>query len=335
MGTEILAPPPDSPYLRGSFLQFAWDSTSFTTLMECPRKYQLRMLEGWVTRSPNRQVALDFGILMHRGIELYHRLKALGRSHMQSADEACHSILRDPLFDHLPTGADIDAEKEAVAEADDDDGGEANLKQSKVRTRFHLMRALVWYFDHYASDPLRVVQLADGRPAVELSFRVPTGLHIGGEEIIYCGHVDRLVHYADSVVVVDVKTTSKSLGSAYFDLFHISHQMTGYVYAGRLALDRPVSGAMIDGVSLLVGGVKFGRAPTHRSKSQLSEFLQQLGHYTEQAEVYAEDGYYPLNTTSCRFCEFQKICSKSPEVRDLYLHQMYERQPSWNPLQNR
>lgn len=336
--TSPLSPPPDSPYLPGSKLQFAWDSTSLTTLMECPRKYQLRALEGWITRSPNRQIALDFGILIHRGIELYHRCRFddhrvgdLG--HKEAADEAAHRVLHDPLFSRLPTGDELEIEKQQVAEDEDDDG--SDLKQSKVRTRFHLLRALFWYFEHYASDPLPVVALADGSPAVELSFRVPTGLKIAGEDVIYCGHMDRTVNYAGSILPVDVKTTSKSLGSQYFQLYHTAHQMSGYAFAASILFERPIGGVMIDGISLLVGGVKFARAPTYRSKSQLGEFVQQLGDYVEDAERYHDEGYYPMNTTSCRFCEFQGICSKPPEVRALYLSQKFRREPSWNPLQNR
>lgn len=327
--TEALSPIPSSPFLPDTKLQFAWDSTSLTTFMECPRKYQLRILEGWVTRSPKRQVALDFGILMHRGIELYHVYRSTSVDHEGSVFSAITSIMHDTLFQRLPTEEEIAELKE------DEDADDSEHKVAKVRTRYHLIRALVWYFENYAQDTLRVVQLANGRPAVELSFRFPTGISLGSDEVIYCGHMDRLVHAQGGTWVVDVKTTGSSLGSSYFRLFDISHQMTGYTLAGTVVLNERPSGVIIDGISLLVGGAKFGRAPTHRSKSQLTEFVENLGHYVEQAERFHDEGHYPLNTTSCRFCEYVGICSQPPEVRQLYLNQKFQRGKTWNPLENR
>ena len=43
--------------------------------------------------------------------------------------------------------------------------------EDTIKTRFTLLRSVVWYLEQFENDPCETVILADGRPAVELSFR--------------------------------------------------------------------------------------------------------------------------------------------------------------------
>lgn len=56
-----------SPFIDGTKVQYAWDSTSLGWLKECPRKYQYHMLEGWSGRGES--IHLEFGILYHGALE--------------------------------------------------------------------------------------------------------------------------------------------------------------------------------------------------------------------------------------------------------------------------
>lgn len=329
---------PASPFIAGTNIQFAWDSTSLSTMLECPQRYKLRIIEGWRSKSPDTAIALAFGILVHAGIEEFHRGRAQGLDYEASVHGALRHIMSkknnsddaEPLYASIPTQDDIEDQKAAE---DEDDG--VNLRNSKVRTRYHLWRALVWYFEQYRQDPMPVVILADGRPAVEYSFRVGVGRELSdGTELLLAGHLDKLVTFNGQNFVCDVKTT-KSLSKYYFQGFDLSHQMTGYTLGGKLALPVPVAGVVIDAIALQVGGVSFGRAFTHRTESQLQEYINLLAYVGEQAERFYEHDYYPLNTSACIFCEFKSVCRQPPELRHGYLNHLFERKIAWNPLKSR
>jgi hypothetical protein len=254
---------PDSQFLEGTKIQFAWDSVSLTAFLSCRRQYLYRVIIGLVPKGPAYAIALEFGILFHSATEHYHRRRAEGSDHDRAVEQTIGWLATDPHYQALPTDEEINELKELTDE--DDDG--ITLRNSKVRTRYHLARAVVWYLDHYINDPLQTLILPSGKPAVELSFRIPLPLEVASEPMILCGHIDRAVVFEDHYWASDYKTT-KSLTRQFFDNFELSHQMTGYTVAGNVILEKPVRGVWIDGVALQVGGVKMSRAPTTRSPAR-------------------------------------------------------------------
>ena len=330
-------PEVDLPFIKGTNIQYAWDSTSLSTMLECPQRYKYRIIEGWRSKNPNTAIALAFGILVHTGVEEFHRAKANGHGHQDAVKYALTQVREKRNFDSevtLYSQLPVDEDITAIKEAEDDDEG-TSLRNSKVRTRYHLWRALVWYFEQYRDDPMRVVELADGRPAVEYSFRVGVGRSLSdGTELLLAGHLDKLVEFNGQNFVSDVKTT-KSISRQYFAMFDLSHQMTGYTLGGKLAFEKPVAGVVIDAMALQVGGVQFARAFTVRSESQLREYIDLLAYVGEQAERFYEHDYYPLNTAACLFCEFKDVCRQPPELRHGYLNHLFERREAWNPLRSR
>lgn len=329
--------PVQSPFIPGTNIQFAWDSVSLSTLLECPQRYKLRIIEGWRSKAPGTAIALSFGILVHTGVEEYHRAKARGLNHQDAVHHSLKMVMQKSehgvtLYSRLPTHEDIEEQK-GEAEDDEDEGG--SLRNAKVRTRYHLWRALVWYFEQYRNDPVEVVQLAEGKPAVEYSFRVGVGKTLSdGTEILLAGHLDKLVRFNGSLFVSDVKTT-KSISRYFFAAFDLSHQMTGYTLGGKLAFEEPVQGVMIDAIALQVGGAKFSRGFTNRTESQLKEYVDLLGYVGRMAEYYYHNNYYPLNTAACMFCEFKEVCRQPPELRHGYLNFLFKQDEAWNPLKSR
>lgn len=324
-----------SPFIPGTNIQFAWDSVSLSTILECPQRYKLKIIEGWRSKSPGIAIALGFGILVHTGVEEYHRGRAAGLSYGDAVYRALQQVINKEdngvnLYSLLPTQKDIETAKEA-----EDEDEEGSLRNAKVRTRYHLWRALVWYFEQYRNDPMEVVQLADGKPAVEHSFRVGVGKALSdGTEILLAGHLDKLVRFNGSLFVSDVKTT-KFISRFYFNMFDLSHQMTGYTLGGKLAFAEPVEGVLIDAIELQIGGVKFSRGFTHRTESQLNEYRDLLGYVGSLAERFYHEDYYPLNTAACMFCEFKDVCRQPPELRHGYLNYLFEKAEAWNPLKSR
>lgn len=321
---------PDSQFLAGTKIQFAWDSVSLTSFLSCQRRYKYLVLDGLVPKSPGYAIALEFGILFHSAVEKYHRCRAENFSHNEALEATLTWLVAEPAFQALPTDDDVEELKAATDE--DDDG--ITLRNSKVRTRYYLARSVVWYLEHYIDDPLHTLILPTGKPAVELSFRVPLPIQVGGQDMLLCGHIDRAVEFEGNYWASDYKTT-KSLTRQFFDSFDLSHQMTGYTVAGNVILEKPITGVWIDGIALQVGGVKLNRAPTKRTPGQVREYFELLSDVAERAERAHDLGYYPMNTASCYFCEFKSICSQPPEYRERYINMLYNKKPGWNPLRNR
>lgn len=322
---------PDSQFLPNTKLQYAWDSVSLTNILSCPRRYQLSIVEGYTPRNPGFAIALVFGILFHKGLEFYHEAKAAAADHEEAVRHAVGQVAALPATSTLPTDDDIEGLAEGH-DPDEDDG--IALRNSKVRTRYYLFRALVWYLEHYRDDPASTIILASGKPAVELSFRIPLDLPGVDYPVLLCGHIDRGVEFNGRLYASDYKTT-KSLTSQFFDMFDLSHQMTGYTVAGSVIFDQPVKGAIIDGVALQVGGVKFGRKPTTRTAGQIREYMELLVYANTQAKKFHDEQRYPMNTAACYFCDFKQVCRQPPEYRQQFLEQHFERKRGWNPLENR
>lgn len=309
--TLVEAPPPSPfctsvPTLRG-----AWDNTSLTLLKTCPTLAHLRLIEHWASSAPSTPIL--FGQLFHKILEHYDLAIALGQDRKHAEREAARSALvLGAQFDHPDSN----------------------------RNRATLLRSVLWYIDHFAQEPFETLLLADGRPAVELSFRFELPITSpDGDPYIYCGHIDKLSRSTETgdIFVVDRKTTTSTLGSGYFDRYLVNSQLMGYMVASRIFLGRPALSAVIDAAQIAVDFTRFGRRSFHYSPAQLEEWLSNTCHYILLAEDYAKSGVWPMNDSACGNyggCDFAQVCSAPKNVRHSLLSTSYEKH-IWNPLENR
>jgi len=200
-----------SPFLPGTLIQYAWDSTSLGYIKTCPRLYQLTMIEGW--GSKDESVHLRFGIEFHQALQEYDIAKALGATHEEALRKAVLDLLTRTY------GWEVDED----------------TKAGKYKNRRSLVRTVIDYLDHYREDPAQTYIMDNGKPAVELSFRFeldwgPSNTTrdfgdgvkwkaIAPQPYLLCGHLDRVVNFADHLFVMDRKTTTTTPGSYYFDQF--------------------------------------------------------------------------------------------------------------------
>lgn len=286
-------------------VQFAWDSTSLGLLKTCPRLYQLSMLENWQPKTTS--VHLVFGIHYHKALERYQLALATGESREDSLRYAVRECLRDT--------ADWSSE--------DPD-----------KNRWTLLRSIIWHCEHYAEDPARTVVLANGKPAVELTFRFEIG-----EGFYLCGHLDRIVDFGDGRYVMDHKTAKAKLSSHYFKNYNPDNQMTLYTLAGSIAFNQPVKGVLIDGAQVAVGFTEFARDITVRSKDQLDEFVEGVYAWRGVAAHYQRTGFWPMNETACDKyggCRFRDVCGTRNAARERILQTYFTQEGDrWNPLQPR
>ena len=136
-----------SPFLPGTNLQFAWDSTSLELIKRCPRLYQYTMIDGWQSKGEN--IHLRFGSEYHSALEAYSHSRALGISHEDSIHDVIAEVLRKSADWIVDT----------------------STKPGKYKNRDTLISLVLDYLDHFADDPAETYIMSDGRPAVELSFR--------------------------------------------------------------------------------------------------------------------------------------------------------------------
>jgi len=302
-------------------LQLAWDSTSLGLLKECPRKYQLTMGSavepGWSPRTES--VHLRFGIEVHDARRIYDYARTQGNSHDDALDDAVsHTLCSTYDYDLMRPW----------------------FSDHKEKNRFTLLRTIVWYLDEYGpNDPLQTVTLANGKPAVELSFRMQTDIRIGGEPVTLCGHMDRLAvaSFDQRTYIADIKTTGSTLGTDYFSKFSPDNQFSLYSFASKVVYSQPVAGLIVDAAQIAVTFSRFQRGLVPRHQAQLDEWYSDLGIWLEQAESFARRGHWPMNDKSCNNyggCPFRGICAHVPSIRDKWLQASFVHR-TWDPLRAR
>lgn len=369
-----------SPFLPGTNIQFAWDSTSLGWFKTCPRLYQYSMIEGW--RSRSKSVHLDFGSFYHSALELYDRKIAEGAAHGEALEAAVRYCLEvtwvreeDWTGNKCPDcsghGMKPDSDGEEIkCDACGGTGDEFSIKRSEpmdwghnLKTRETLVRSVIWYLEQFgASDPAKTIILANGKPAVELSFRMemdwgPTSyveddelkivpgaiyevehyMYPNKQPYIISGHLDRVVEFNDGIYVMDRKTSSSTISPHYFEQYEPDNQMSLYTFAAKVIYQTPVRGVIIDAVQIAVGFSRYARGFTFRTDAQIEEWLEDTKRWLALAEQYAVAGFWPMNDRSCHHyggCAFRKVCSKSPEVRNRFLKSDFIKH-KWNPLQPR
>jgi hypothetical protein len=298
-------------------LQLAWDSVSSGEFKRCPRAYQLGILQGWQSRE--RSVDLDFGIFLHEGREWYYRMRADGVLHDEAVMQALAHVLTITW----------------------DERTQRPWQGDERKNRFTLARTLVWYLDHWEHDPLTTMLFADGKPMVEMSFRLPLPIITQDEEpeqFILCGHLDRVGEYVGQVWVNDLKSTKSSIdeGSVgyFFAGFTPDNQISLYAFASQAVLANAAKGIMLDAAQVAQGFSRFARAPISRTRSQLEEWYEGFRVMLRQAEQYARDKFWPMNEKACFRCQFRSACALPPASREDFLRAHFTKR-EWDPLKVR
>ena len=300
-------------------LQLAVDSTSLGEFKKCPRSYYYSIVQGWQQRglSPH----LRFGLLIHAAVEGFHRRKAEGWSYENN--------LRTTLREALTWTWNKELQR-------------AEVIDHPQKTRASFIRALIWYLEQYEREPvagLTTALLANGKPAVELSFAFQSGYtaHSVGQPFILCGHIDRVVMLGGDFYIADIKTTTHQLGPNWVQGFSPDNQFTLYTVAGKVAFGVEAKGLILDGVQVGATFARFQRYQVPRPAAVLTEWLQDLRYWLGAMEQCALDAHWPQNDKACGMyggCQFREVCSRAPSARASYLQAAYVKRV-WDPLKVR
>lgn len=316
-------PIPDEVHSLGSFsggAQTVWDSTSLGLWQSCPRKYYHKIIRG-LSRYGNKSVHLIFGGIYAKALEEYYL--ELGRG--STSDEAlAHTISRALIRAWHWEGVEL-------GELPPEDATSIGpwLSDHAQKTRFTLIRSIIWYFEEFSGDSaLHPITIA-GAPAVELTFKLELS-----PNILYSGHLDRLAEWQGHTYVIDQKTTGTTITARYFDQYHPSTQMTGYTFAGKVVYNVPVKGVIIDAAQIAAGFTRFSRAPTLRTDDQLEEWHSETIHWITQAQAFTAESFFPMNPAACNDyggCEFRRICQAPCHLREAVIKSDYVISPRWDP----
>lgn len=171
-------------------VQIAWDATSLDLAQTCLRKYYYTMILG--IRPKNKSVHLIFGGIYASSLEHFYKYRAEGASIEEAQLRVVHEALIES-WEH-----DRDAEGNRIPGT-----GHAVYFDDTKKTRVNLIRTIVWYIEQFAAeteDGLKTYHLQSGKPAVELSFALEIA-----DNVLYCGHLDRVVSMGDQLYVMDQK----------------------------------------------------------------------------------------------------------------------------------
>lgn len=293
--------------------QFAWDATSVTLAQECMRKYYYRMILN--LQSNRTSVHLVFGGIYASALEHFYLYICEG----DDIKTALRKVVREAMQ------ASWDRAAGTPLEFDDPN-----------KTRGNLIRSIVWYVAQFGDESeahITTYRLASGKPAVELSFTLEFGA-----DILYCGHLDRVVEYAGGLYWMDQKTTKMTITPYYFQQFKPHNQFMGYTWAGQTILHSPIKGGIVDAAQIAIGFTRFERQPITFNQQQLEEWHENTLHTIRHAQDLTRAGKFPMNLSSCGNyggCPYRMLCERSPSVRDRFIEGNFTHGEPWEPLKAR
>lgn len=291
---------------KNPHLQLFWDAHSLKLLLECPRKYQYQIIQGWVPSGDN--LHLNWGIAYHEAMARADLARANGADFIDQMDAAIQCAMSYPEFEGCTT----------------------------YKNRFTLVRSVMWNLDHFREVPIRSL-VFDGKPAIELSFSFPTEIPTSTEETFgLCGYMDGAAETELGITVVERKTTKNTLQQHYYDSFSPNIQFSMYTMASRIIFPTPARGVTLEACQTGVNFSEFGRRIFMKTPAQVDEFYPELITWLRQADRYAQEGFWPKNEGACTFCGFKGVCSKDPNVRDQFFNDpAHFAKRKWNPLEPR
>lgn len=299
--------------IRASFhpqhpaLQIAWDSTSLGLGEECWTKYYYQIILGF--RPKGAGVHLKFGEIVHYGLEVYFKARALNASHEIAQQQAVGYCLT----------------KYYTWRSED-----------TTKNLWNALRAIVWHTENKKDSSSRTLMIGE-TPAIELPFKYSLGISAEGQELLYCGHMDQVVEDPAGIWVRDHKTTKAQLDAKYFSNYNPDTQLPGYLIASEVVLHQPIMGVKINAIQTGVHFCRSAEGAIILGEAQKDEWMKDTQWHIRQATVIFKDFdpadllRVPRNRKSCFGCQYRPICSVPPSLRLGLLASHYER-AFWDPL---
>ena len=216
------------------------------------------------------------------------------------------------------------------------------VPESKAKDRYNALRAVAWYVDEMRDSHLKPVSIGSV-PLVECHATVH-GTDDEGRPFKFVMNFDAIKAFGDELFIADYKTTGMTMGKLYFSRFQPNMQADAYGALAPLArlrgfeemaLLEGISGVVIEGMQVLVSGVRFGaqlfRMPDAYKKEVQEDIVRDINLAWAYAEKLGPDVAWPRNRSACTLCPFKIVCAAAPEHREAILAEHFERR-RWNPV---
>ena len=356
-------------------LQLAWDASSFGELMKCPRRYQYNIIEGYTGSNVDTEFGGYFAAAVETFKKARLKGLSKEDATIEALKYTVEATWLPATEDHPdghPWGGRYDAQWHCIGDLPykNAKGNKAKCPWShkgawfpgpapdicgtcrshthserrwasddSKKDRYTLVRLVAGYCAEQPEeleDGLHPIAFANGTPAVELSWRLPLPYKAStGESYILAGHFDSISAYGKEHFITDNKTTSKTLGTKYFQQFAPHVQMDTYDLAGSLLYPTmELRGVMVEAAQTLVGGAEFGINASYRTEAYREEWFSEMEYWLKQADQFATEDYWPMNRANCYLCHFKGVCKVDPSKRKMYLESNF-RKRKWNPLEER
>lgn len=309
------------------------DNSTLAALAACDTRAMLRYVHGY--SSQEESFALQTGTAVHTALEVYFKT-----GERKPALQAFRAAYEDWALEHVPAAPE-------------------KSQLWTLRYAFENVRDIVrtWIKRHpLADEPYTVYP-----DLVEIGFAFPIA-----DDVIFYGRYDGIVEEKASgqYFVLDHKTTGQ-LTSDWAASFRLSTQMTGYVWAAQQLLDKPVGGAIINGIQISklpdiitnkdgsirkcrehgigidecrLTHVKESFAITQRDARQIEQWKRQALKLAARLQMlktrFPEIQDLPKLQTqgmfagACRYCDFKAFCETGRQVERV--DQMLTYNP-WQP----
>ena len=204
------------------------------------------------------------------------------------------------------------------------------------KNRKSLIRVLVWYCDRFPKESdLELLVLADGTPALELTFEFDSGYayQMTDERITFVGKLDKMVKFNGQTYIKDRKTTKNELNAKYFANYSPNGQVAYYPCwpsCFRRGRERPDHRGNTDRNDFCA----VSPSKIDRPKAVLDKWLRDHRRVPSRGSNGGQEQYWPQNDAACALyggCEFRAICAMTPASRETWLRKDWTGGPTDAP----
>jgi RecB family exonuclease len=265
------------------------DHTSTDVFKECPKKYFFKIVLGY--RSAGGEIFFAWGGAYHKFREILDK-----SGNIATATEAGRALWKEKQGKDPEVGSKHDFLTEA-----------------------RLIKTFLAAYKHWEQEKKQgIYEILD----VELPFNVelPDGSRSSGR-------IDAILRWRGRVWVRDYKTSSQE-GEFFERSLEPNDQFTRYIFAAQQLCGEPVQGALIE-VMFNKRDHKTDRGKsdvgptikpymTARTNEQVMNWAEDTMHWNRMITHCRETDTWPMNETSCRYCEFHQVCKLPTEPAQEY-----------------
>lgn len=336
--------------LSPGHLELCLDNSTLEKMLGCARAFEIYAVLG---RDVGERDALNYGTCMHGALEIFYLEPIRLIDSDYDAREKAQIIL-DKMIQYVVKHFYNNP-----------------CSDNSWRNADHAIEACKRYVNWRRQMPTWEVAVLDGKPAVEIPFKLdlfeweasggasyPPSLVLANSDypaqdsfwveqisVKWTGKIDLIRKTSDGKLrPVDHKTTSIG-GQTFWSSFDLSSQMMGYTWATQQITGQEIEGVDID---CLVGRAPTAKAkgithdnewaPYNYTQDQLAEWKLDMETHIRRIIDYLLTGYFPKSTTHCAnkfgMCPYHDVCkqpNKDTAARILMSGQFAEKK--WNPLE--